>query len=128
MSAINENVEALLKSMDGYLNSKTVVGDPIEVGGNILLPLSEISFGVGAGDFGSTDKNNKGGGGMGGKITPTAILVVGPNGTKLVSVKGSDTVSKIMDMVPDVLNKFTDGKFSFGKKAAPENENDAEKV
>lgn len=125
MSNINENVESLLKSMDGYLNSKTVVGDPIKVGDNILLPLSEISFGVGAGDFGSSDKNSKGGGGMGGKITPAAILVVGPNGTKLVSVKSSDMVSKIMDMVPDVLNKFTDGNFNFGKKAAPEAGTDA---
>ena len=127
MAGIGENVDALLKSMDGYLNSKTVVGDPITVGENILLPLSEISFGVGAGEFGGNAKDgNKGGGGMGGKITPAAILVVGPNGTKLVSVKGSDTVSKIMDMVPDVLNKFTDGNFSFGKKAAPETEKDTE--
>ena len=120
MSTINENVESLLKNMDGYLNSKTVVGDPITVGENILLPLSEISFGVGAGDFGSTDRNSKGGGGMGAKITPAAILVVGPNGTKLVSVKSSDTMSKIMDLVPDVINKFTDGNVSFGKKAAQE--------
>ena len=126
MSNINENVESLLKSMDGYLNSKTVVGDPIKVGDNILLPLSEISFGVGAGDFGSSEKNSKGGGGMGGKITPAAILVVGPNGTKLVSVKSSDMVSKIMDMVPDVINKFTDGNVSFGKKAKPESENEDE--
>lgn len=126
MSNINENVESLLKSMDGYLNSKTVVGDPIKVGDNILLPLSEISFGVGAGDFGSSEKNSKGGGGMGGKITPAAILVVGPNGTKLVSVKSSDMVSKIMDMVPDVINKFTDGNVSFGKKAKPEAENEDE--
>lgn len=120
MAGIGENVEALLKNMDGYLSSKTVVGDPITVGENILLPLSEISFGVGAGDFGGGKDGNKGGGGMGGKITPAAILVVGPNGTKLISVKGSDTVSKIMDMVPDVLNKFTDGNFNFGNKAAKE--------
>ncbi len=120
MSTINENVESLLKNMDGYLNSKTVVGDPITVGENILLPLSEISFGVGAGDFGSTDRNSKGGGGMGAKITPAAILVVGPSGTKLVNVKSSDTMSKIMDLVPDVINKFTDGNVSFGKKAAKE--------
>ena len=120
MSTINENVESLLKNMDGYLNSKTVVGDPITVGENILLPLSEVSFGVGAGDFGSTDRNSKGGGGMGAKITPAAILVVGPSGTKLVNVKSSDTMSKIMDLVPDVINKFTDGNVSFGKKAKEE--------
>lgn len=118
MAGIGENVEALLKNMDGYLNSRTVVGDPITVGENILLPLSEVSFGVGAGDFGGNDKNRKGGGGMGAKISPTAILVIGPNGTKLISVKSSDALSKIMDMVPDVVNKFTDGNVSFGKKEA----------
>lgn len=116
MAGFNENVESLLKNMDGYLNSKTVVGEPITVGENILVPLSEVSFGVGAGEFGGG--TNSGGGGMGAKITPTAILVVGPSGTKLVSVKTSDTLSKIMDMVPDIVNKFTDGNVSFGKKAS----------
>ncbi len=105
MAGFNENVEALLKNVDGYLNSKTVVGEPIQVGDNILIPLSDVSFGIGAGDFG--DNGKKGGGGMGAKITPSAILVVGKDGTKLVSVKSSDTASKIMDMVPDIINKFT---------------------
>ncbi len=117
MSVINENVEALLKNVDGYLNSKTVVGEPIKVGDNILVPLSEVSFGVGAGDFGSSSSQSKGGGGLGAKISPAAILVVTPNGTKMVSVKSSDAIGKIMDMVPDLVNKFTDGKFPFGKSA-----------
>lgn len=124
MAGIGENVEALLKNMDGYLNSKTVVGDPMKVGDNIIVPLSEISFGVGAGEFGNSKTENRGGGGMGGKITPTALLVVGPSGTKLISVKGSDTLSKLMDMVPDVLNKITDGGVSFGKKEKAEPEKD----
>ena len=119
----NENVESMLKNVDAYLNSKTVVGEPITVGDNILIPLSEISFGVGAGDFGKNGASNRGGGGLGAKISPSAILVVGPNGTKLVSVKSSDAVSKIMDMVPDVINKFTDGNVSFTKKA-PEKDTD----
>ena len=122
MAGIGENVDALLKNMDGYLNSRTVVGEPMTVGENIIVPLSEISFGVGAGEFGSTREESKGGGGMGGKITPAAILVVGPSGTRLISVKGSDTLSKIMDMVPDVISKFTDGNAGFGKKASADTE------
>ncbi len=120
--SFNENVESMLKNVDAYLNSKTVVGDPITVGENILIPLSEVSFGVGAGDFSKSGSSNRGGGGLGAKITPSAILVVGPNGTKLVSVKSSDMFSKIMDMVPDVINKFTDGSVNFTKKKPEEEE------
>ena len=120
--SFNENVESMLRNVDAYLNSKTVVGDPITVGENILIPLSEVSFGVGAGDFGKNGSTERGGGGLGAKITPSAILVVGPNGTKLVSVKSSDAISKIMDMVPDVINKFTDGNVSFTKKSSEKTE------
>lgn len=120
--SFNENVESMLRNVDAYLNSKTVVGDPITVGENILIPLSEVSFGVGAGDFSKSGSSNRGGGGLGAKITPTAILVVGPSGTKLVSVKSSDAFSKIMDMVPDVINKFTDGNVNFTKKKPEEEE------
>ena len=120
--SFNENVESMLRNVDAYLNSKTVVGDPITVGENVLIPLSEVSFGVGAGDFSKSGSSNRGGGGLGAKITPSAILVVGPSGTKLVSVKSSDMFSKIMDMVPDVVNKFTDGNVSFTKKKPEEEE------
>ena len=32
--------------------------------------------------------------------------------TKLVNIKNQDGLTKILDMVPDFLNKFTDGKKS----------------
>ena len=47
------------------------------------------------------------GGGMTGKITPSAVLVIQDGHSKLISVKGQDSVSKILDMVPDVISKFT---------------------
>ena len=61
-------VESLFKGMDSFITTKTVVGDAITVGDTILLPLVDVSFGVGAGAF-SGDKKNNGGGGMGGKIS-----------------------------------------------------------
>ena len=99
-------VESLFKGMDSFLTTKTVVGEAIHVGDNILLPLVDVSFGVGAGAFAENAKNN-GGGGMGAKITPSAILVINKNGTKLVNVKSQDAVSKILDMIPDIAAKFT---------------------
>lgn len=44
-------VESLMKGMDGFVSSKTVVGEPIQVGETIILPLVDVSFGMGAGAF-----------------------------------------------------------------------------
>ena len=47
---------------------------------------------------------------MGAKISPSAILVISGGVTKLVNVKNQDTMTKILDMVPDFVNKFAGGK------------------
>lgn len=103
------SLESLFRGMDSFLTSKTVVGDAITVGDTIILPLVDVSFGVGAGTS-SADKKNNGGGGMGGKITPSAILVIQNGHTRLVNIKNQDTVTKILDMVPDFVDRFTSKK------------------
>lgn len=100
-------VEALFSGVDGMISSKTVVGDAIHIGDTIILPLVDVSFGLGAGAF-SSDKKEQGGGGIGGKITPCAVLVIQNGRTKLVNIKNQDTITKILDMVPDVIDKFTE--------------------
>ena len=73
-----------------------------------MLPLVDVSFGVAAGAFSDeSSKKNNGGGGMGGKIQPSAVLVIQNGQTKLVNVKNQDSMTKILDMVPDLVNKFT---------------------
>ena len=68
-------VDALFQGMNGIVSSKTVVGDAIHIGDTIILPLIDVSFGVGAGAF-NGDKKEKGAGGLGGKMTPCAVLVI----------------------------------------------------
>ena len=86
--------------------TKTVVGDAVRFDdGTIILPLVEVSFGVGAGAFNGNGKNNAGGG-MGGKITPSSVLVIQNGSARLVNVKNQDTVTKLIDMVPDLIDKF----------------------
>lgn len=41
-------VEALFKGMDAVVSSKTVVGDAIHINDTIILPLVDVSFGIGA--------------------------------------------------------------------------------
>ena len=99
-------VEALFKGMDAVVSSKTVVGDAIHINDTIILPLVDVSFGIGAGSF-SADKKEKGMGGIGGRMSPSAVIVIQGGKTKLVNVKNQDTITKILDMVPDVVDRFT---------------------
>ena len=83
-NSFEKTVESLFKGMDSFITTKTVVGDAIHIGDTIILPLVDVSFGVGAGAF-SGEKKNNGGGGMGGKITPSSILVMQNGTTKLIN-------------------------------------------
>jgi uncharacterized spore protein YtfJ len=106
-NTFNSTVESLFKGMDSFITTKTVVGDAVKIeDGTIILPLVEVSFGVAAGAFAGENKNNAGGG-MGGKISPSSVLVIQNGTSKLVNIKEQDSVSKILDMVPDLINKFS---------------------
>lgn len=111
-------VEALFQGMDAVISSRTVVGDAIHINDTIILPLVDVSFAVGAGAINgdkSGEKKEKGAGGLGGKMTPSAVLVIQNGTTRLVNIKNQDTITKILDMVPDVLDRFTskgNGKMS----------------
>ena len=112
MASENNNfqstVNSLFKGMDSFITTKTVVGDAITVGDTIILPLVDVTFGVAA-TAKNEDKKQNGGGGMGGKMSPSAVLVI-------QNVKNQDGLTKILDMVPDFVNKFTDGKFFSSKE------------
>ena len=108
-NSFNNTVESLFKGMDSFITTKTVVGDAVHIGDTSILPLVDVSFGVAAGAF-SQEKKNNGAGGMGGKINPSAVLVIQNGVTKLVNIKNQDSMTKILDMVPDFVNKFTSGK------------------
>ncbi|MBP5384965.1 MAG: GerW family sporulation protein [Lachnospiraceae bacterium] len=101
----NEVVESLLKGMDGFLSSKTVVGEAKKIGDTIIVPFVDVSFGVGAGEFRGEKKDN-GAGGLTGKMAPSAVLVISNGTTRLVNIKNQDSVTKILDMVPDIVNHF----------------------
>ena len=106
-----DTVNSLFKGLDAFISAKTVVGEAIHVGDTIILPLVDVSFGVGAGAF-EGDKKSNGGCGMTGKLTPSAVLVIQNGSTKLVNVKNQDGLTKVLDMVPDFVDRFASG---FGK-------------
>ena len=86
----------------------------------------DVSFGVAAGAF-SQEKKNNGAGGMGGKIMPSAVLVIQSGTTKLVNIKNQDGITKILDMVPDFVNKFTSKNDVVSEDSAADQTDDAAK-
>ena len=108
-NSFNVIVDSLMKGMDSFLSTKTVIGEATKVGDTIILPLVDVSFGIGVGAS-NGDKKNGGGGALSGKMSPSAVLVIKNGQTKLVNIKNQDSVTKILDMIPEVIEKFTTKK------------------
>ncbi|MFG6367160.1 MAG: GerW family sporulation protein [Lachnospiraceae bacterium] len=108
-NSFNEVVNSMMQGMESFLSSKTVVGEPTQAGDTTIIPLVDVTFGVGAGSS-CQEKKSGGAGGMTGKMSPSAVLVVKNGQVRLVNIKNQDTVTKIIDMVPDLIDRFTTKK------------------
>lgn len=103
----SSTIDSLFKGMDAFVTSKTVVGEPVRVDENtVIIPLIDVSCGMAAGAFRKDAKDNDAGG-LSAKMSPSALLIVQNGITKLISIKHQDAVSKIIDLVPDMVNRFT---------------------
>ena len=111
-NSFNANVGSLFQGMEGFITGKTVVGDAVKFDDG-----TDVSFGVAAGAFAEPGKKENSAGGMGGKIQPSAILVIRNGETKLVNVKNQDSITKVLDMVPDLLDKYVPSKKEKAQKA-----------
>ena len=104
-------IESLFKGLDQFVTTKTVVGEPVQVGETIIVPLIDVTCGMAAGAFAEGGKQKqRGGGGISAKMSPSAVLIIQGGVTKLVNVKNQDAITKAMDMAPDLINKFLGGK------------------
>ncbi len=103
----DEMVNSLINGLSGFFSTKTVVGEPKKIDDTIIIPLVDVTFGMGTGAS-TGEKKNGGGGGVGGKMSPSSVLVISNGVTKLVNIRNQDAVTKMLDMVPDLINKFTD--------------------
>ena len=105
-NSFNGVVNSMMKGMETFLSSKPVVGEPAQVGDTTIIPLVDVTFGIGAGAS-SQEKKNGGAGGMTGKMSPSAVLIIKDGHVRLVNIKNQDTINKIVDMVPDLIDRFT---------------------
>lgn len=120
---LNENLKALLNGLDGFSSSKTVVGNPITVNDTVLIPLMDMQVGIGVGAY--SGKTNSTAGGMGAKMTPNAVLMIKGDSARLINIKNQDSITKVLDMVPDVVDKIKSMKNS---KTTPEVDEKIEEI
>lgn len=97
--------------IERILTSKTVVGEPITVDGNTLIPIVSVgfAFGVGAGEGTDPKRGTGSGGGTGGGggVKPVAVIIVGRDGVRVESLKSG--AASLLEKVADVATKFVPG-------------------
>lgn len=106
-----------MTSLENMIDVNTIVGDMIVASdGTMIIPVSKVCFGFAAGgsEF-NTNKLNKfsenaklpfgGGSGAGVHISPMAFLVVKDGTTKLMTLGGTNPLDKLIDLVPDIVEK-----------------------
>ena len=108
---LDEMMGAAMDKVRAMVDTNTIVGQPITTpDGVTLIPISKVSFGFGSGggDYGKPSKDGFGGGAAAGvKIDPVAFLVIKDGITRVmpVAVPPVNTVDRIVEMVPDVMDK-----------------------
>lgn len=114
---INDLLSTTMEKIRTMVDANTIIGQPIRAEGVTLIPVSKLSFGFGSGGSDFITKNQKpaqansfgGGTGAGAKLEPVAFLIVKGESVRLLSVAppAGTTVDRVIDMVPDVMDKVT---------------------
>lgn len=114
-----------MNSIQDMVDVNTIIGEPIETSNNvIIIPISKVGFGFAAGgsefkgetidEYTRRDKEEAiqyrlpfgGGSGAGVSISPVAFLVVQQNTVKLLPVEHGSCVDRLLDYVPDLMEKL----------------------
>ena len=124
----NHPIESLMKSamdsIQSMVDVNTIIGEPIETSNNmVIIPISKVCFGFAAGgsefrgetvnEYRKREKEEEiqyklpfgGGSGAAVSITPVAFVVITQDAIKLMPVEHSSTIDKLLDYVPDLMEK-----------------------
>lgn len=124
---INNIMDTAMVNIKEMINVDTIIGNPVDTpDGSVIIPVSKVSFGLAAGgaeyggavDFSKQSSEDKviapvkypfaGGSGAGVSISPTAFIVSNSSGVQLIKINECSSVDKLVNMIPDVVNKVND--------------------
>jgi len=106
MEETKKILDSMYGKLDNFLKTETVVGEPIIVGEVKLIPIITASFGLGGGFGEESENGGGGGGGLGCKISPDAILVVKDDNVEMLPIKSKNSLEKLFEKVPEIVDKF----------------------
>lgn len=113
MEDIQNLFDKAIAEIERMLNTKTVVGEPITVEGNTLIPLVNVGFGFGVGGGRGTEAekcSGQGGGtGGGGGVKPVALIIINEDGVRVEPIKSGAT--SVLEKVAETIGKAASGKF-----------------
>ncbi len=110
---IKEMIEGALTSVQGMIDTKSVIGAPITAqDGTVIVPVSKVTFGVGGGgsEFAAKDKNGEstfaGGIGGGASVQAEGFLIINNSNVRLIPMNASSSsLDKLIDMLPGAIDK-----------------------
>ena len=119
---MNQNLPNMLENtiakMRDMVDVNSVIGDPITTADGVtIIPISKVTVGFAGGGSDYVSKNankqdNPFGGGVGGgmKVTPIAFLIVKDGAVRMlpVALPANTTTERIVELVPDMLDKLTE--------------------
>ncbi|MDH3601126.1 MAG: spore germination protein GerW family protein [Candidatus Tectomicrobia bacterium] len=112
MEDIENLFDKAVGEIERMLNTKTVVGEPITVEGNTLIPLVNVGFGFGVGGGQGTEPqkgSGRGGGtGGGGGVKPVALIIINEDGVRVEPIKSGTT--SVLEKVAETIGKAASGK------------------
>ena len=108
-AGLKELMASMMEKVAVMAEQNAVVGEPIVTqDGVTLIPVNSVSIGLGSGgtEYGG-EKHFAGGGGAGAKIEPVSFIVVKDGSVRVmpVAVPASNTVERVLDMVPTMVEK-----------------------
>ncbi|HAJ33918.1 MAG TPA: sporulation protein [Candidatus Atribacteria bacterium] len=109
---LHKQVEVLFEKLRDFLTSKTLVGEEIKIGEVTIVPIVEVTFGMGVGTRSGGDKDTKdqekygGGMGLGVKARPSAFIVIKEEKVELISLRKSGSLEVILEKFPSIMDKF----------------------
>ena len=118
------SMEQMFEGMDKAIGTKTVMGEAVDLGGGrFVIPLADVSFGMGAG-AGVNEKynSNRGGGGVSAKMTPHAVLLIENGTARIINVQEENKAVHFLESVPDLISRFSS---LLKKEAKTETESEA---
>lgn len=107
---IKQNIESIFSHLENMFKANTVIGDPIVIGDITLIPVVNVTFGIGTGGGEGKDARDQGGGGIGAgtgaRLIPAAVIVIRGDQVSMLPISGRSTIESVVEKMPEVIGKL----------------------